>query len=224
MDQMSGSLSPDEELLRRKHVRVAIADDHQLVRAGLKALLAGDPEFKVVADVADGQQLIAAVQSTPVDIVLCDLNMPHMDGMACLEILHRDHPEVRVIVLSMNDSPEDARLAMTLGASGYLIKAGAVMELKMALSRVMNGGTYMSPGVLHRMLETKYVTPSDALTQRQIQVLKLVAEGSSSNEIGEKLGLSGKTVDVHRARIMERLEISNIAGLTRYAMKHRLVA
>lgn len=203
-------------------LRVVVADDHELVRSGFCALLSLLPEVEVVDQARDGRQLLEVLGRTRVDLVLCDLGMPGMDGLAALERMLRDHPNVRTIVVSMDDAPATARRALALGAAGFVVKQGAAAELEKAIRTVAGGARYLSPA-LEAAMRHGDDSPDTQLTQRQIEILTLVAQGRTARDIGERLGLSPNTVDVHRARIMERLGLHDIPALTRYAMKHRLV-
>jgi DNA-binding NarL/FixJ family response regulator len=206
-----------------QRLRVMVVDDHELVRAGMRALLVLHADVEVVGEARDGAELLALLQTTAVDVVLCDLNMPRMDGIECLERMRAEHPGVRTVVLSMDESPEAVRLATRAGAAGYIVKHAATAELATAVRTVGGGGRYLSPSVARSLLQHKASGPHDLLTERQVEILGHIALGRSSRDIGVLLGLSPKTVDVHRARILERLELRDIAGLTRYAYKHRLV-
>jgi DNA-binding NarL/FixJ family response regulator len=205
-------------------LRIALADDHELVRSGIRALLSILEGVRVVAEARDGAELMRLLEAVPVDIVMCDLTMPGMDGIETLERIHSQHPHIRSIVLSMDNSPPAVRAALAKGAVGYIVKEAAAAELGVAIRTVGAGGRYVSPAIARLLLQAGGDdAPADQLTPRQIEILTFIAQGLSAREIGERLGLSPKTVDVHRARMMERLNIHDIAGLTRYAVRHRLV-
>jgi DNA-binding NarL/FixJ family response regulator len=203
-------------------LRVVVADDHELVRSGFCALLSLLPEVEVVAEARDGAQLLEVLGRTRVDLVLCDLGMPGMDGLAAIERMLQAHPHVRTIVVSMDDAPATARRALARGAAGFVAKQGASAELEDAIRTVAAGGRYVSRA-LEAAMRGGDDSPEAQLTPRQIEILTLVAQGHTARDIGGQLGLSPNTVDVHRARIMERLGLHDIPALTRYAMKHRLV-
>jgi DNA-binding NarL/FixJ family response regulator len=204
-------------------IEVILADDHHLVRSGIRALLGTVPGVRVIAEARDGTELLALLESVHPDIVITDISMPDMDGLSALTEIKARHPGLKVIVLSMHDSADIVKRAVACGAAAYLRKDANDFELGAALQSVMATGSYISAGVTKQLLEPSRPTAQDLLTPRQIEVLKLLAQGRTSKEIGFELGLSSKTVDVHRARIMERLEVRDIASLTLYAVRNRLV-
>lgn len=207
-----------------KHkVRVILADDHDLVRSGIKALLSMSEEFEVIAEARDGRELITLVDSLRPDVVMTDISMPGMDGIAAISDIHARCPEVRLLVLSMYDTVDFVKRAVASGACGYLMKDAPPFELEQAVRSVMATGSYFSPSIAQRLLQPSEPTVNDELTQRQIEILKLIARGRASKEIAYELGLSPKTVDVHRARIMERLHLNDIASLTLYAVRKGLI-
>jgi DNA-binding NarL/FixJ family response regulator len=204
--------------------RIILADDHELVRSGIRALLSLLDGVEVVAEAQDGAELMRLLQTVPVDIVMSDITMPGMDGLEALERIQHEYPQLRTILLSMDNSPAAVRRALACGAAGYIVKQAAAAELGLALRTVIAGGRYISPAIARMLLQPPTRdSPQEVLTPRQLEILTRIAQGRSAREIGLELGLSAKTVDVHRARIMERLDLHDIAGLTRYAVKHRLV-
>jgi DNA-binding NarL/FixJ family response regulator len=213
---------------RPKHpsdpIRVMLVDDHELVRSGLRALLSLVDGVDVVAEARHGAELLQLMATHEVDIVMCDLTMPGMDGLDVMEQIRRQYPGVDTIIVSMDNQPESIRRALAQGAAGYIVKQAASVELALALRTVAAGGRYVSPTIARVLLQPPPAdAPEGLLTPRQMEILTLIAHGRTAREIGERLGLSSKTVDVHRARIMERLGLHDIAGLTRYALKYRLV-
>ena len=206
-----------------KPIRVVLADDHDLVRSGIKALLSMVEGVEVIAEARDGRELITLVESLNPDVVMTDISMPGMDGIAAISEIHAKHPQVRLLVLSMYDTVDFVKRAVASGACGYLMKDAPPFELEQALRSVMATGSYFSAAVAQRLLQPSEPTVDDELTHRQVEILKLIAQGRASKEIAYELGLSPKTVDVHRARIMERLHLNDIASLTLYAVRKGLV-
>jgi DNA-binding NarL/FixJ family response regulator len=209
-------------------LRVLLADDHALVRAGMRSLLRDIAGVEVVGEAADGAEALAlAVREKP-DAVLLDIAMKGMGGLEAAARFREQHPGVKVIILSMHASEEYVLQALRAGAAAYLIKDSATAELELALKSVMRGETYLSPAISRQVVEG-YVqrmgagASVDPLTPRQREVLKGIAEGRSTKRIAADLGLSVKTVETHRAQIMERLGIRDVAGLVRYAMRTGLV-
>ena len=200
-------------------IRVVLADDHDLVRSGIKALLSMVDGVDVVAEARDGRELVTLVESLAPDVVMTDISMPGMDGIAAIAEIHARMPEVRVLVLSMYDTVDFVKRAVANGACGYLMKDAPPFELEQSIRSVMATGTYFSPVIAQRLLQPSEPSASDELTERQLEILKLIAQGKASKEIAFDLGLSSKTVDVHRARNMERLKLNDIASLTRYAVR-----
>jgi len=209
-------------------LRVLLADDHALVRAGMRSLLRDIEGVEVVGEAADGGQALALAERERPDVVLLDIAMKGMNGLEAAARFRELHPGIKVIILSMHASEEYVLQALRAGAAAYLIKDSATAELELALRSVMRGETYLSPAISRQVVEG-YVQRVGAgagenpLTPRQREVLKRIAEGRSTKEIAFDLGLSVKTVETHRAQIMERLGIRDVAGLVRYAMRTGLV-
>ena len=206
-----------------KTIRIVLADDHDLVRSGIKALLSMIEGVEVIAEARDGRELITLVESLDPDVVMTDISMPGMDGITAISEIHAKHPQVRLLVLSMYDTVDFVKRAVANGACGYLMKDAPPFELEQAVKSVMATGSYFSPSIAQRLLQPSEPTIDDELTNRQIEILKLIAQGRASKEIAYELGLSPKTVDVHRARIMERLHLNDIASLTLYAVRKGLI-
>jgi DNA-binding NarL/FixJ family response regulator len=204
-------------------IKVVLADDHDLVRSGIKALLATVEGVQVIAEARNGNELLQLLETVQPDVVMTDISMPGMDGITAIAEIHSRHPEVRVLVLSMYDTVDFVKRAVANGACGYLMKDAPPFELEQALRSVMATGSYFSAAVAQRLLQPSEPTVDDELTVRQVEILTLIAQGKSAKEIAFELGLSPKTVDVHRARIMERLRLNDIASLTRYAVRKGLV-
>ena len=204
-------------------IQVVLADDHDLVRAGIKALLSSLKGIEVIAEVRDGAELLRLLESVHPDVVVSDITMPGMDGITAVRRIRELYPRLPVIMLSMNESADSIKRAVASGANGYVRKDAPDYELEMALRTVLATGSYYGTGVAQRLLEPSEPGVEDLLTERQVQILTLLAQGLSSKEIAFDLGLSSKTVDVHRTRIMERLELNDVASLTLYAVRKGLV-
>jgi DNA-binding NarL/FixJ family response regulator len=210
-------------------IRVVLADDHALVRAGMRSLLGGMAQVEVVGEAASGEEALVLAERERPDVVLMDIAMKGMTGLDAAARMREQHPGVRVIILSMHAGEEYVLQALRAGAIGYLLKDAATGELELALRSVMRGESWFSPAVSRQVVEG-YVQRvggepvADVLTARQREVLKLVAGGKSTKEIAFDLNLSVKTVETHRAQIMERLGIRDVAGLVRYALKTGLVS
>ena len=210
-------------------IRVLLADDHVLVRAGIRSLLGTLPGVEVVAEARDGHETLGLVESLRPDIVLMDIAMPGLNGLEATERITRDHPGTKVIILSMHVSEEYGARALRAGAAGYLPKDADVRELELAIGGVARGGTYLSPAVSTHVVadyRRRLAETPDALARlspRQREVLQLLAEGSSTKEIAFRLKLSVKTVETHRAQIMDRLDIRGLAGLVRFSVRTGLV-
>ena len=212
-----------------KPIRVLLADDHPIVRAGIRALLDSAPQVEVVGEAANGAQALDSIENLRPDVVLLDLMMPGLSGFEVLKEAHEKFSEVRVILLTVHEDVEYAYQALHLGASGFLPKGAASAELPLAIEHVMAGKKYISPALnrgaaldLGRGTESQVL--SGELTPRQKEVLARIAEGQSTKDIALALEISVKTVETHRAQVMERLNIHNIAGLVRYAIKTGLVS
>jgi len=210
-----------------KPVRVLLADDHALVRAGIKALLNRIEGVDVIAEAGDGREALQLIKELQPDIVLLDITMPGLSGLEVLEESKKQFPDLRVIILTVHDAGEYAMQALRAGADGYLPKGAAADELQLAIEIVSRGETYVSDEVSRKTLlqyskgSTEH--PLARLTPRQREILILIAEGLSTKDIGHRLNISAKTVESHRAQLMERLDIHDVAGLVRYAIKMGLV-
>ena len=210
-------------------VRVLVADDHTLVRAGLIKLLESIADISVVGEAGDGLALLKLAEQLKPHLVLMDIAMPGLNGLEATARLTRASPDIRVMILSMHQNEEYVRQALRHGASAYLLKDAAPMELEQAIAAVLRGETYLSPAVSGGVL-SDYVQrlrsdepAANPLTPRQREVLQLIAEGQSSKEIARRLDLSVKTVDTHRSQLMKQLDIHEVAGLVRYALRTGLV-
>jgi DNA-binding NarL/FixJ family response regulator len=210
-------------------IRVLIADDHTLVRAGIRALLQGLEGVEVVAEAGDGREAMALAQVHRPDVLVTDIAMPHVGGLELAGRVARELPEARVIILSMHGNEEYASRALLAVAAGYLLTDSGPAELEIAVRAVARGETYLSPAVSKHVIadylrRTGGAPPeSGALTPRQRQVLRLIAEGKTTKVIARLLGVSVKTVETHRAQLMDRLDIHDVAGLVRHAIRIGLV-
>ncbi len=211
-------------------VRVLLADDHTLVRAGLCKLMESIPGFEVVGEAGNGQALLELADKLQPQLVLMDIAMPGINGIETTARLLKRWPDIRVLILSMHQNEEYVRQALRHGAVAYLLKDAAPLELELALNAVLRGETYLSPAVSKGVVNDYVqrlrgdVQPGDALSPRQREVLQLIAEGQSTKEIARRLDLSVKTVDTHRSQLMRQLDIHEVAGLVRYAMRSGLVS
>lgn len=207
-----------------QRVRLILADDHTLLRAGLCTLLEQIEGVEVVGEAGDGDALIRLAEELEPDIVFTDVAMPGTDGVAAIRHLAQSRPRLRCVAVSMHDSADTVRRAAEAGAAGYLLKTASIEEIQHAIGEVLARGSYFSPSVVAVLLAPVAPRPTDLLTGRQLEILKLVAQGRSSREIGSALSLSPKTVDAHRARMMARLQLHDVASVTRYAVTHGLIA
>lgn len=211
-------------------MRVLLADDHTLVRAGLRALLGTMDGVEVVGETGDGREAVEMILRLKPDIALLDISMPGLNGLDVALRVGREVPPTRVIILSMHAAEAYVARALQAGVAGYLLKEAAAAELEWALKAVMRGESYLSPSISRQVVEgylraaAKEANPLAGLTERQREILQLIAEGSGTKEIAGVLGLSVKTVETHRAQIMDRLGIRDIPGLVRFAIRSGLVS
>jgi len=206
-------------------IRVLLADDHTLVRVGFRTLLESLPDVNVVAEAGDGREALRLIDEHRPDVTLMDIAMPGLNGLEATARATEAFPHCRVIVLSMHLNEEYVLQALRAGASGYLLKDSGLAELEIAVRAVARGETYLSPPVSKQVI-ADYVQrvggeagPFERLTPRQREVLQLIAEGHTTQGIAHQLGISVKTIETHRAQLMERLDIHDIAGLVRYAIR-----
>jgi DNA-binding NarL/FixJ family response regulator len=210
--------------------RILLADDHALVRSGLRMILDAEPDLQVVAEAANGHETLTALEHTPADLAILDIAMPRMTGLQAAREINRSHPHVRMLILSMYDNEQYFFEALKAGASGYVLKSVADRDLLEACRATMRGEPFLYPGAvtalirdyLHRAKHGEAL-PDTILTPREEEVLKLVAEGYSTREIAKTLGISAKTVDRHRANILQKLGLRDRLALTRYAIRAGLI-
>lgn len=210
-------------------LRILLADDHHLVRTGMRALLQTFPEIEVVGETGDGREAIELVQTRGPNIVLMDIAMPGLNGLEATARIVKEFPRTRVIILSMHADEEYILQALRAGAAGYLLKNAAPAELELAIRAVARGDTWLSPAISRHVIEeylgghAELPGPLAQLTPRQREILQLIAEGQATKQIAALLEVSVKTVETHRAQLMERLGIHDVAGLVRFAIHHGLV-
>ena len=211
-------------------IRILLADDHNLVRAGIRSLLEQLPGVEVVAEADDGYEALTQIGRHNPDVVLIDIAMPRLNGLETTMRIKKEYPNVRVLIVSMHLNEEYVVQALSAGASGYLLKDAATAELEIAVKAVARNDTYLSPAVSKKVIEdyTRRVGGADRLvdklTSRQRETLQLIAEGNTTKEIAEILCVSIKTVESHRSQLMDRLNIHDIAGLVRYALRMGLIS
>jgi DNA-binding NarL/FixJ family response regulator len=208
--------------------RIVIADDHQLVRAGIVALLSDIPDVEVVGEASDGVEALELVAECKPDMLVLDIAMPGMSGLDVLAKINETQPHVNVIILSMHDSAEHVLRALKLGAVGYLLKDALPGELAQAISAVNKGNTWLSSAISKTVISgylgrSGHEASVPQLTIRQKQVLKMIVEGQSTKQISSTLDLSIKTIETYRAQIMDRLDIHDIPGLVRYAIREGII-
>jgi DNA-binding NarL/FixJ family response regulator len=205
--------------------RVLLADDHALVRAGLRALLDRIPNVEVVGEAEHGAEAVKLAAQLRPDVVMMDVSMPILNGIEATRRMVKLRPRPRVLVLSMHEDTEYVRMAMNAGASGYLLKTAPRRELELALAAVIRGETWISPSIAHSVVDDigRRAPHHDELTPRQREILQLIAEGHTTKQIARRLHIGVKTVETHRAQLMERLDIHNIAGLVRYAIRSGII-
>lgn len=211
-------------------VKVLLAEDHGLVRAGIRSLLQKLPWLEVVGEASNGREALALIRSHHPDVVLMDIAMPELNGLEAAARIRKEHPNTRIIILSMHASEEYVLQALRAGANGYLLKDASTAELELAIQAVVKGENYLSPAVSKHVV-SGYVrrvggepgSSTEPLTPRQREILQLIAEGNSTKQIASKLNISIKTVETHRTQLMDRLKIHDIPGLVRYAIRIGLV-
>ncbi len=207
--------------------RVLIVDDHAVVRSGLKLLLAAEDDIEVVAEAGDAREAVFEVRAQKPDIVLLDVAMPGRSGIEAIPDLVKEHPETKILILSMQDDAAYVREAFAAGASGYVLKEAADVELVAAVREIADGGRYVHPELGARLIvaeaEERARREEDPLSEREHEILRLLALGHTNHEIAETLFLSVRTVETHRAHIMQKLRISTRAELVRYALEQGLL-
>ena len=234
---------PDESTLS-SIVRVLLADDHDILRQSLKLLLSMQQGIKVIGEARTGQEAIALAKELMPDVVIMDITMPNMDGFEACQVIRKEQPTTQVLMLTMHESEEYFLQALRVGAAGYLVKKAAPSDLQMAINSIAQGGAFLYPGLAKALIRSyltssshetqtthkhKTIIPTNlvqalqVLTPRELEVLKLVAEGYTNQEIADQLTLSIKTVQAHRANVMEKLDLRDITHLVRFALRCGLI-
>jgi DNA-binding NarL/FixJ family response regulator len=203
-------------------IRVLLADDHAIVREGIKAVLRSDAEIEVVGEAASGDEALRQVLALRPDVLVLDLTMPAMNGMTVVERLRLTAPATRILVLSMHHEPEYVRPGLRAGAQGYLVKGAGIEDLTRAIHVLMEGGEFLDPKA-REALESDSSAELSQLTPRETEILVLVAGGATNREIAQQLGLSPKTVDAHRTSLMNKLDLHNAQAVTRFALRWGLL-
>lgn len=211
-------------------IRVILADDHTLVRAGIRALLEKLPNVTVVAEANDGREVLELVKTQLPEVVVMDIAMPGLNGLEAAERMAREFPTVRVVILSMHHNEEYVWRALKAGVAGYLLKKAATAELETALQRIMNREVYLSREISDRLPQSgpgeglaPQKSPLEQLSGRQREILQLIAEGQNTKQIAELLKLSPKTIEYHRMKLMSALNVHDIPGLVRFALRVGLI-
>ncbi|MDQ5847304.1 MAG: response regulator transcription factor [Acidobacteriota bacterium] len=211
-----------------KRIRLLIADDHVLVRAGIRALVERQANMEVVAEASNGREALVLARDHKPQVVLMDISMPELNGLEAIRQLAKELPDTQCLVLSMHADEEHVWHALQAGAAGYLVKGGSLAELELAINSVALGETYLSPSISRHVI-TQYIDRTtvehtvEALTPRQREILQLIAEGKNTKQIAMILDVSVKTVESHRAQLMKRLGTADIANLVRHAIRLKLV-
>jgi DNA-binding NarL/FixJ family response regulator len=202
--------------------RVVLADDHKIVRDGLKRILAATTDLQVAAEAGDGDELLKLVKADEYDVAVVDMSMPGLSGIALIKRLKSEKPKLRILVLSMHGEQQYAARALKAGASGYLNKDSAAEQLVGALRKIAAGGVHIGEAAAASLMAAEKA-PHETLSDREFEVLRLLVEGLGPTDIGERLHLSVKTVSTHKTRILEKLGLGSTAELVRYALEHKLV-
>ena len=214
-----------------QNIHVLIADDHQIIRDGIKALLNNVPDIQITCEASNGLEAIESLKNNSIDLVLMDITMPRLNGIEATKIIAEKFPQVKVLTLTMHDEESHIVKMLKVGAKGYILKTTGKRELAEAIKAVALGESYFSREASSRIMEyfmknkqgQKEGTVDRILTKREVEVLRLIAEENTNSEIAEKLFLSPRTVDTHRRNLLQKLHVKNTAGLVKYAVEHHLV-
>jgi DNA-binding NarL/FixJ family response regulator len=219
----------------REQIKVLLVDDHAILREGVHALLSREPDILVVGEAGDGQEAVALVPRLRPDVIIMDIVMPRMNGLEATRIIKERHPDVRVLILSMYDDHEYVVQIIQAGASGYVLKRVVTEDLVRAIHAVHAGESFLYPAIATKLIgdylrvtqgepNGKSAASGEALTAREREVLKLIADGNSNQEIAEQLGLSRKTVDSHRANAMRKLDLHDVTAVVKYAIRTGMIS
>ena len=208
-------------------IRIVLADDHTILREGLKQILRGEADFEIVAEAADGHEVMKRVRENEFDVLVLDMSMPGKSGVELIKQVKSEKPKLRVLILTMHEEHQYAVRAIRAGASGYLTKEGATAQLVTAIRKVGAGGAYISAEVAEQLalntMPGAQAAPHETLSDREFQVFRLIAEGKSVSDIAERLNLSVKTVSTHKANLMQKMGVETTGEIIRYAIAHKLV-
>ena len=213
-------------------MKIVLAEDHTILRAGLRALLTSREDFEVVGEAGDGREAVRIVDLHVPDLLIIDLSMPKLNGMEAIREIKGRHPQIKIIVLTVHKDDEYIFASLDAGANGYILKDASHNELVLAIEYVMGGKVFLSPSISDKVIDAylekkkgkKTKSVFDLLTSREIEILKLIAEGHKNKEIADHLCISSKTVEKHRSNLMEKLGIRNTAALTAYAIEKGIVS
>jgi len=208
-------------------IRILIADDHAMVRGGLKQIIATSSDLQVCGEAVDGDSTLSALRHTPCELLLLDMTMPGLSGIELIQRLRHEHPALPILILSMHNEGQIVSRALKAGAAGYVTKGSEPEVLLAAIHRIAGGGKFIDPSLVEAMVFDsggEERAPHEALSERELQILKLIAGGSPLGRIADRLHLSPKTVSTYKMRLMEKLAIDNNAELIRYATRHGLIA
>lgn len=208
-------------------IRIVLADDHAILREGLKQVLRSQADFEIVAEASDGHEVMQRVRDADFDVLVLDMSMPGKSGVELIKQVKAEKPKLRVLVLTMHEEQQYAVRAIRAGASGYLTKEGASAQLVSAIRKVAGGGAFISAEVAEHLalnaMPGAQAAPHEGLSDREFQVFRMIAEGRSVSDIAERLNLSVKTVSTHKANLMQKLGMETTGEIIRYALTHRLV-